>query len=84
PRKPGSSSFWAHFDLSEKDKARCRTCGLEVSRKRGTTSCMRSHIRTKHKELFAATENDKAMEVFSTLVDTFLRTYQQGPPSTPG
>ncbi|GMT22380.1 hypothetical protein PFISCL1PPCAC_13677, partial [Pristionchus fissidentatus] len=77
PRKPGSSSFWAHFDLSDRDKARCRNCGVEVSRKRGTTSCMRSHIRTKHKELFMATENDKTLEAFSTLVDSLLKSYQQ-------
>ncbi|KAF8361215.1 hypothetical protein PRIPAC_88138 [Pristionchus pacificus] len=44
PRFPGRSAVWQFFTVDPSGKAQCNTCGLLVSRTRGNTKAMATHM----------------------------------------
>ncbi|XP_072762595.1 zinc finger BED domain-containing protein 4-like [Anoplolepis gracilipes] len=55
--KCNSSPIWTYFLLSDTDHAKCKICNKLISRKGRTTSAMRNHIKSIHKEEFRNLEN---------------------------
>lgn len=64
--KSNSSPIWTYFLLSDTDHAKCKICNKLISRKGRTTSAMRNHIKSIHKEEFSnleKIENQKREEL---------------------
>ena len=67
--KSNSSPIWTYFSLFDTDHAKCKICNTLILRKRRTTSVMRNHIKSMHKEEFSnleKIENEKR-EVLTNL-----------------
>src|SRR6266576_4045857 len=56
-----SSSIWRYFDKVVGDKAKCRICNVDASRKGGSTKAMWDHLRH-HKEEYDSLKSDKQLE----------------------
>ena len=59
PKKDTKPEVWHHFGLKQKDgivvdmkKPVCRQCLLKVSAKRGNTSNLFAHLKTKHPDVY--------------------------------
>lgn len=50
------SEIWTYFTLSDADRARCKLCNNEYSRKGRTTTAMRNHLKSMHKTEFSELE----------------------------
>ena len=55
------SNVWEHFKRPErgKDDPVCRHCGKSVKNKRGNTSNLRAHIKTKHFMVYSSLQKKK-------------------------
>ena len=47
-----SSVVWDYFDILSNDKAKCKICRGDYSRKGGVTSSLRNHLKIKHVDEF--------------------------------
>ena len=54
------SSIWKNFTIlsDNKNKAKCESCKKDFACPRGTTSGLKTHLKSKHKEIFLKFEAD--------------------------
>lgn len=54
--KSNSSQIWTYFSLCDAERAKCKLCNNEYSRKGRTTTAMRNHLKAMHKTEFSELE----------------------------
>lgn len=54
--KSNASEIWTYFTLCDAEKAKCKLCNNEYSRKGRTTTAMRNHLKAMHKTEFSELE----------------------------
>ncbi|KAF2905202.1 hypothetical protein ILUMI_00979 [Ignelater luminosus] len=54
--KSNSSEIWTYFTLCDAERAKCKLCNNEYSRKGRTTTTMRNHLKAMHKTEFPELE----------------------------
>lgn len=52
-----SSEIWTYFTICDAERAKCKLCNNDYSRKGRTTTAMRNHLKSMHKTEFSQLEN---------------------------
>ncbi|KAF2890251.1 hypothetical protein ILUMI_15922 [Ignelater luminosus] len=57
--KSNSSEIWTYFTLCDAERAKCKLCNNEYSRKGRTTTAMKKHLKAMHKTEFSELEKSE-------------------------
>ena len=66
------SDIWKYFEKALDEKAKCKLCKKEISRKQGSTKGMWVHLERKHRDIFSKLKGSESSGKKETVSDFFF------------